>query len=370
MLQPQFQTDPQDVYSADEIAEAAGVPVERIDEWISQSYAGGFRGFVAESDALRLIRELRSSPDAVAQDRAPVSATPASKRRSPAGLMTSALAHAAAIALLVSAATLGLLNPNDTEENTVKPEPARLVFMMSPGPGGGGGGGGLKMPAPPPKAERAPEVARVKRTVAVPPVRRLAAPPRPIPRREPPRIEPPRRPIQSAVEPLPQVVPPPAVQAPVVPTTTNGPDRTGVPVERPASAADSNGPGSGGGVGSGRGAGLGEGDGGGIGPGTGGGTGGGPFRPGSGIEPPQLLREVRATYTDQARRRAIEGDVVLEIVVRADGSVGDVRVKRSLGAGLEQKAIEAVRQWRFRPATRQRTPVDVIVEVAVGFRLR
>ena len=91
---------------------------------------------------------------------------------------------------------------------------------------------------------------------------------------------------------------------------------------------------------------------------------------GSGITPPQLTREVRASYTDDARRRAIEGDVVLEIVVRRDGSVGQVRVLQSLGAGLEQRAIDAVRQWRFTPATRQGTAVDVVVEVAVGFSLR
>jgi TonB family protein len=123
-------------------------------------------------------------------------------------------------------------------------------------------------------------------------------------------------------------------------------------------------------VGAGKGAGIGEGDGGGIGPGSGGGTGGGPYRPGSGVLPPQLVREIRANYTEDARRRGVEGDVVLEIVVRRDGSVGKVRVLQSLGSGLEQKATEAVRQWRFTPATRYGTAVDVIVEVAVGFKLR
>jgi len=62
--------------------------------------------------------------------------------------------------------------------------------------------------------------------------------------------------------------------------------------------------------------------------------------------------------------------VLLEIVVRQDGSVGNVRVTRSLGAGLEQKAIEAVRQWRFGPARRQGQAVDVVVEVSVEFKLR
>ena len=62
--------------------------------------------------------------------------------------------------------------------------------------------------------------------------------------------------------------------------------------------------------------------------------------------------------------------MVLEIVIRSNGTVGEVRVLRGLGLGLNEKAIEAVRQWRFAPATMKGTPVDVIVEVAVEFKLR
>jgi protein TonB len=79
---------------------------------------------------------------------------------------------------------------------------------------------------------------------------------------------------------------------------------------------------------------------------------------------------VKPDYTDEARRRNLNGEVLLEIVVRADGRVGDVRVLQGLGAGLDQRAIEAVRQWRFSPARRLGKPVDVLVEVAVEFRLR
>jgi TonB family protein len=79
---------------------------------------------------------------------------------------------------------------------------------------------------------------------------------------------------------------------------------------------------------------------------------------------------VKPDYTEEARRRSVEGEVVLEIVVRSDGTVGNVRVMRGLGAGLDQRAVEAVRQWRFSPARRQGTPVDVMVEVAVEFRIR
>ena len=165
--------------------------------------------------------------------------------------------------------------------------------------------------------------------------------------------------------------PAPALQvvAPVATIAADARDRTGVLAES-AATADSNGPGSGGGAGTGRGTGIGEGDGAGIGPGSGGGTGGGPYRPGSGIVAPGLLREVKPDYSEDARKRGIEGDVVLEIIVRSDGSVGSVKVLQGLGAGLDQRAVDAVRQWRFSPARRLGTPVDVVVEVAVEFKLR
>jgi TonB family protein len=71
-----------------------------------------------------------------------------------------------------------------------------------------------------------------------------------------------------------------------------------------------------------------------------------------------------------ARRRNVTGDVLLEIVIRRDGTVGTVRVLHGLGAGLDERAIYAVRQWRFDPARRKGIPVDVLVEVAVEFTLR
>src|SRR5690606_8684557 len=84
----------------------------------------------------------------------------------------------------------------------------------------------------------------------------------------------------------------------------------------------------------------------------------------------RLLSEVKPDYSEEARRGGIEGDVVMEIVVRRDGSVGDVRIVQGLGAGLDERAVAAVRRWRFAPGTRQGTPVDVMVEVAVEFKLR
>jgi TonB family protein len=79
---------------------------------------------------------------------------------------------------------------------------------------------------------------------------------------------------------------------------------------------------------------------------------------------------VKADYTEDARRRNVAGEVVLEIVVRSDGSVGDVKVLQGLGGGLDERAIQAVRQWRFAPARRRGAAVDVVVEVSVEFKLR
>ena len=110
--------------------------------------------------------------------------------------------------------------------------------------------------------------------------------------------------------------------------------------------------GSGTGGGSGAGVGVGPGTGRDVGPGEGGGIGGGAYRPGSGIAPPGLLREVTPDYTEQARRAGLEGEVLLEIVVGPDGGVRDVKVLRRLGAGLDEQAVEAVRQWRFSPTPR------------------
>ena len=157
--------------------------------------------------------------------------------------------------------------------------------------------------------------------------------------------------------------------APIPTKQAEAQDREGVLAKAPETKP-SQGPGTAGGVGSGQGTGLGAGNGSGVGDGSGGGVGGGPFRPGSGVEPPRLLREVKADYTDEARRSNIEGEVDLEIVLKRDGTVGDVKVLRGLRGGLNDRAIEAVRQWKFTPGRMKGTPVDVVVEVGVEFHLR
>jgi protein TonB len=181
-------------------------------------------------------------------------------------------------------------------------------------------------------------------------------------------VEPIAAPPEPKLAPL-KAEPLPVVVAPIVSAPADSRSRIGV-LEQTSAEADSHGPGRGGGVGSGTGPGAGTGERAGIGPGSAGGIGGGPYRAGSGIEPPQLVHEVKADYTEDARQRRITGDVILEIVVRRDGSVGDVKVLQGLSWGLNERAVQAVRQWRFAAARRQGSPVDVIVEVAVEFKIR
>ena len=96
------------------------------------------------------------------------------------------------------------------------------------------------------------------------------------------------------------------------------------------------------------------------------------FRPGNGISPPRLLREVKPQYTAEAMRAKIQGTVWLEVVVLPDGTVGDIRITKSLDPvfGLDQQAIDAARQWRFAPGTRFGEPVPVLVGLELYFNLR
>jgi periplasmic protein TonB len=131
----------------------------------------------------------------------------------------------------------------------------------------------------------------------------------------------------------------------------------------------SNGTGSGGGIGSGSGGGIGSGRGPGVGPGWGGGIGGGAYRVGGGVSAPNALFTPDPEYSEEARKAKYQGVVVLWVVVGPDGRVHDMRVQRSLGLGLDEKALEAVRRWKFDPARKDGQPVAVQINVEVNFRL-
>jgi protein TonB len=131
----------------------------------------------------------------------------------------------------------------------------------------------------------------------------------------------------------------------------------------------SNGPGSGGGIGSGEGGGIGSGKGPGIGEGFGGGIGGGIYRVGGGVSAPRPIYDPDPEYSEEARKAKFQGTVLITAVIGPDGRPRDLRVARSVGMGLDQKAIDAVWKWRFAPAMKDNHPVSVQVSIEVAFRL-
>jgi len=131
----------------------------------------------------------------------------------------------------------------------------------------------------------------------------------------------------------------------------------------------SNGTGAGGGIGSGYGGGVGSGTGPGVGPGHGGGYGGGAYRVGGGVSAPKALYAPDPEYSEEARKAKYQGTVVLWLVVDASGRPQQIRVQRALGMGLDEKAIEAVKLWKFDPARKDGQAVPVMINLEVNFRL-
>ena len=131
----------------------------------------------------------------------------------------------------------------------------------------------------------------------------------------------------------------------------------------------SNGTGSRGGIGDNSGTGIGEGIDGGIGPGSIAGYGGDAYRPGRGVTAPHALYDPDPEYSDEARKAKFQGNVLLTVIVDSSGRVRAIQVARSLGMGLDQKAIEAVQKWKFAPGMKDGHPVAVQVSVEVNFRL-
>ncbi len=132
----------------------------------------------------------------------------------------------------------------------------------------------------------------------------------------------------------------------------------------------SNGQGTGGGMGTGSGGGLGSGTGNGFGPGSGGNTGGGIFRIGGGVSAPVPIVSPEAEFSDEARRAKYQGVCLVSLIVDAQGNPQNPRVIRALGMGLDEKALEAVRKYKFKPALKDgRTPVPVMITIEVNFRL-
>jgi TonB family protein len=94
-----------------------------------------------------------------------------------------------------------------------------------------------------------------------------------------------------------------------------------------------------------------------------------PYRVGQGVFPPAVLSKVEPLYSDQARNAKLQGNVLVQLVVDEHGLPRQIRVMRSLGMGLDEKAVEAVQRWRFRPGMKDGHAVSVQATIEVNFRL-
>ncbi len=160
----------------------------------------------------------------------------------------------------------------------------------------------------------------------------------------------------------PTIVIPPQVQL-----ASNNMPNLGDPMA--GSVLPSNGTGSGGGIGSGSGGGIGSGKGPGFGPGEGGGVGGGVFRIGAGVSPPRAIYSPEPEFSEEARKAKYQGVCTLGLIVGIDGLPRDIHVLNSLGMGLDEQAIKAVKNWRFEPAIKDGRPVAVMIAIEVDFHL-
>jgi periplasmic protein TonB len=251
---------------------------------------------------------------------------------------TSVALHAAAL-LLVATSSAWLTQHKLTEKktNAIATEISEYNLPPSPTTTGGGGGGGDR------------DVLSASRGDAPRFARQQITPPAIVVRNNNPKL---------AVEAT--VIGPPDVKL-------SNFSNTGDPLAKVL--APSNGTGTGGGIGSGEGTGVGYGNGTGVGAGHGGGYGGGVYYVGGGVSAPRAIYAPDPQYSDEARKARMQGVVVLSIIVGPDGRAHNLRIARSLGMGLDEKAIEAVKTWKFAPATKDGNPVAVAVNVEVSFRL-
>ena len=250
----------------------------------------------------------------------------------------SVLIHAGAIATILLATTgktppLGRLLPASFTD-------LKVYLPAAPGPGRAGGGGGMHESAPPSRGN-APRPA--PRMFVKPTVRLINHDPK-----------------LAMEQTLLVNTPIPSIQSPLI-GDPNG-----------ALGLLSAGPGGGGGIGTGDGPGIGPSKGPGYGPGPGG-PGSGDDGSGSGgtgvLTAPVVLWKTEPPYSEAARRAKLQGTVVLLIEINARGEAQNIRVVRSLGLGLDERAVDAVRTWKFRPAYRDGKPVTATATIEVNFRL-
>src|SRR5207253_1097235 len=260
------------------------------------------------------------------------------------GAYGSTIVHTVAIAAIIGLSLLGrrVVEEVKKHETVTLIAPSEDIPPMQPAKTqvGGGGGGGDRDVFKAPKG-RLPKLAMEQIT-----------PPQIVVRDDHPKL---------TAEPT--VVVPPQIKL-----ASNLPTLGDITSHLP-SGPPSNGTGSGGGIGSGSGGGVGAGTGPGVGPGRGGGIGGGVFKVGGGVSAPKVLFQPDPEYSEEARKAKYQGTCVLWLIVGPDGKPRDIKVSRNLGMGLDEKAIQAVKTWKFEPAMKDGKPVAVEISVEVEFRL-
>lgn len=266
---------------------------------------------------------------------------PMAVKRSPATNAVSAFAHVAVIALIAWFAYEAHKHVVVTHTAQVTPivMPFIPITQPTPKPMGGGGGGGTHSVVEPTRGH----LPKMEKNPVTPPQLLV--------------VDHPKLAVQPAIK-MPQAVRIPDNKMP----------NMGVPQSTQVAVA-SQGIGSGSGFGQGSGGGIGAGSGGGVGTGSGGGYGGGVMSVGGGVSAPRLIHSVQPEFTDPARRANLQGIVSIQLIVDSRGNPQDIRVVRHLGMGLDQKAVEAVRQYRFNPAMYQGHPVAVQMVINVNFHL-
>ncbi len=259
------------------------------------------------------------------------------------GALGSTVAHVIVIALIIGGTILGRRMVTKVE---AKPQtaislidPGEYTLKPAPTQAGGGGGGGdrdvLKA-----SQGRLPKFSMQQIT-----------PPAAVIRNMNPKL---------AVEPT--VIVPPDIKVAQLNMPNLGDPKSNAVIP-------SNGTGSGSGIGSGSGGGVGSGTGPGVGPGSGGGMGGGVFRIGKGVTPPRVIYQTDPEFSEEARKAKYQGTCVLGLVVDANGRPTAIRVLSALGMGLDEKAIESVKNWKFEPGKKDGHDVAVEIAVEVDFHL-
>ena len=94
------------------------------------------------------------------------------------------------------------------------------------------------------------------------------------------------------------------------------------------------------------------------------------YKPGDGVTLPEVVKEAKPVYTPGAMQRRVQGSVFMTAVILENGTVGDVTISKSLDEELDQEAIKAMKQWEFKPGTREGKAVAVQVEVEMTFTLK